>query len=140
MPAKDPTFARGVLDQSFRDDAYTPPTDYEIVLTTDVPTATTDGTEVSTGSWTNYARQTVPNDATNWGPAATTSGISSTWNLNDIDFGAASVSGTAPVIRGVEVWASGGGRVYYGALATPIQVLNTLTPRFLAGTLVIREN
>ena len=143
MPAKDPVYASQLLDQSYRDDAYTPPTDYYILLCTDVPDGDNNGTEVDTAIWTNYARIQVPNDPTNWGPAAIagTPSTASTWNLIDIDFGAAVIVGTPPVIQGVEVWddPTAGNRIHYGPIVANVQVINGVTPKFIAGALIIQE-
>lgn len=144
MPAKDPAYAREVLDATYGATTLTGAATYYVALYTDVPTADSEGTEVDTAVWTNYARVGVANDGTHWAPAATAGSpsVTSKQNLLDIDWGAATVTGSGgPAITGVAVWdaASGGNRIHYGGLVASVTVLNGVSPKFAAGTLVIQE-
>lgn len=62
--------------------------------------------EVSTGTWTNYARQTLA-ATTGWTAPSGTSAPQTCSNAAKVDFGTATISGTAPVITGVAFYQSG---------------------------------
>ncbi len=89
-----------LLDHLFGAATYTPPVTVYVALFTAAPTDAGGGTEVSTGVWTNYARVAVTNNATNF-PAASGGAKS---NGTEIDFGTATISGTAPVVVAIGLY------------------------------------
>lgn len=141
MAAKDSDYAAALLDESYGDIDYIPPSDYWVALYTDVPTAASIGTEVDGTIYSNYARVQIPNDATNWGPAVITSNVAAIWNLLDVVFPTAVIASGVEVIRGVAIWddATAGNRKHFGALVGTISIINGITPKFVAGTLIIKE-
>jgi hypothetical protein len=77
----------------------TPPGTLYFRLTTTTPTRSSAGTEVSTGTWTNYAPVAVTNNTTNF-PAPSAGAAA---NGTQISFGTAATSGDVAV-AGVEIW------------------------------------
>lgn len=59
MAAKDQGLANSLLDHVLRNTAFASPTSVHAALYTVAPTATTQGTEVTTGGGTLYARQAI---------------------------------------------------------------------------------
>lgn len=88
-----------LLDHVFGAAAYSAPATLYVALYTVAPSDSGGGTEVSTGVWTNYARVAVTNNATNF-PAASGGAKA---NGTAIDFGTATISGTAPVVVAVGI-------------------------------------
>ena len=94
-------------------------------------------TEMTTTSWTNYARVSVTNNLTNF-PAA--SGITAAKsNGTAISFGTAVVTGTAPVATAVGVWdASSAGNLLYSAdLGSTQTISNGNTVQFAPGAFAL---
>lgn len=122
-----------LLDHVFGNAAYTAPATLHIGLFTAAPTDAGGGTEVSTGVWTNYARQAVTNNATNF-PAASGGAKS---NGTAISFGAATISGAAPTVVAMGVFdaATAGNLLAWADLATNKTVNDGDTPSFAAGDL-----
>lgn len=91
-----------ILDQIFSAAAWTSPVTLYFALYTANPTDAGGGTEVSTGTWTNYARVAVTNNATNF-PAAAAGAKA---NGTAIDFGTATMSPTSAtvVVTGMAVF------------------------------------
>jgi len=115
-------------------------------LYTTTPTAEdgTGGTEVSTSVWTNYSAQNIGDysGGSNGMTVATDgSGVTTAKNTAEISFGAATISGTAPVVAGITIEGdvgSGSSQVlFYGALQTSRTVNNGDTFKFNANDLVI---
>ncbi len=113
--------------------AWTPPATVYVALYTTSPGEDGTGVEVQGG---NYARVAVPNDTTNW--PVTANGMKS--NAADIVF---------PVATGnwgdVVAWAlcdapTGGNVLVYGEVSPPRPVYSGDVPRFVAGTLIYRED
>lgn len=116
-----------------------PATLYLALLTTAHTSGAGGGTEVSTGTWTNYARLAVDNDGagTVWG--ASDGGKA---NGSALEFSAATISETAPVIRGWALMsASSGGSIHaFGTVIPEQTVSNGNVFRFGAGYLNLYLN
>lgn len=108
-----------------------------IALFTVAPTDSTDGTEVDTAVWTNYARVSVARGAGTW----TLSGNSVT-NTATIDFGTATVTGTAPVIVAFARCdaATAGNQMNWGDLTASKTIANGYPVSFPASTLTFTES
>lgn len=122
-----------LLDHVLGGGDFTRPGTIYVALYTASPTDADSGTEVSTGVWTNYARVAVTNNATNF-PAASGGAKS---NGTDIDFGTATISGTAPVVThvGLRDASSGGNLLKWAALTTPKTINDGDPVKFAAGDL-----
>jgi hypothetical protein len=108
-----------ILDAVFGGSALGAPATYYVALTTTAPTDSAAGTEVSTGTWTNYARVAVTNNATNF-PAASGGAKS---NGTAIAFGTASTSGNVSV-AGLELWSASSGGTRWGWATLTATVAN----------------
>lgn len=87
-----------LIGLQFGGTAYTPPATYYVALVTDTSDPDpSNWPEISTAVWTNYAREAVTNNTTNFSDPVN----GHVQNDVAIDFGVASVTGTAPVIKGV---------------------------------------
>jgi hypothetical protein len=94
-------------------------------------------TEMTTGSWTNYARVSVTNNSTNF-PAA--SGITAAKsNGTAISFGTATVTGAQPVATAVGVWdaSTAGNLLYWADLGTPQTIANGNAVSFAASAFAL---
>lgn len=102
--------------------AYSNPGTHYFALFTADPTDSTGGTEVSTGSWTNYARISVTNNTTNYG-SDTSNGTKS--NATAIDFGTATTTGNINVSAiGAFDASSGGNLLFYHVFTDDVVVQN----------------
>lgn len=114
-----------------------------LALFTTAPTNTANGTEVTTGQYQNYSRQSVDRDDTNkeW-TVSTDSGRGRAVNVNDIVFPAAGGSSSGASINaiGVMTSASGGNLLYFGTISPPMTIGVNSQPRFNAGQFIIRED
>lgn len=123
-----------LLDHVFGNAAYSAPGTLHIALFTVAPSDSGGGTEVGTGTWTNYARVAVTNNATNF-PAAS-GGLKS--NGTAISWGVATASGPVTVVAvGIFDAASSGNLLAWADLATSKTVNNGDTPSFAIGELDI---
>jgi hypothetical protein len=123
-----------LLDHVFGAAAYSAPATLHVGLYTAAPTDAGGGTEVGTGTWTNYARVAVTNNATNFPAAA--SGAKS--NGTPISFGAATASGAVTVVAvGIFDSATAGNLLAWADLTTSKTVNNGDTPSFAANELDI---
>jgi hypothetical protein len=121
-----------LLDHVFGNAAYTAPATIYVGLYTAAPTDAGGGTEVGTGTWTNYDRVDVTNNATNFPAAA--SGAKS--NGTAISFGAATSSGAVTVVAvGLFDANTAGNLLAWADLATNKTVNNGDTPSFAIGEL-----
>lgn len=122
-----------ILDHVLGGGDFTRPGTVYIALYTAAPTDAGGGTEVSTGTWTNYARVAVTNNGTNF-PAASGGAKS---NGTTISFGNATISGGAPTVVAVGIFdaASGGNLLKWGDLAQQKVVNNGDPVSFPAGEL-----
>lgn len=126
------TYEQVVLDALLGDDGLTVPDPWYVALFTTAPTDSTGGTEVSTGTWTNYARVAVTNNLTEW-PSANPK-----VNANDIDFGTATISGGAPTVVGAALMdASTAGNMWFWFSFTGVVVNNASPVLIAAGDLAI---
>ncbi len=90
-------------------------TTHYATLYTVAPTASTDGTEVSTGTWANYARSGLTNNATTWPDA---SGGAKT-NGAAFSFGTASMSANVTVVAvGMKTASSGGTLMWFSSVGS----------------------
>lgn len=123
-----------LLDHVFGNAAYTAPATLYVGLFTAAPTDAGGGTEVGTGTWTNYARVAVTNNATNF-PAAAAGAKS---NGTAISFGAATATGPVTVVAvGIFDAATAGNLLAWADLTTNKTVNNGDTPSFAVGELDI---
>lgn len=123
-----------LLDHVFGNAAYTAPATLYAALYTADPNDAGGGTEVGTGTWTNYARVAITNNATNF-PAA--SGGSKS-NGVAISFGTATTTGSVAV-TGIAILdaSSGGNFLGWSSLTTPKTVTNGDPVSFAIGALAI---
>lgn len=113
-----------LLDHAFGGGDYSrPATIYLALMTTAHTGIGGGGTEVTTGSWTNYARKSMDNDGagTVWQSVLDTQKYTNA----DIEFPAATVSGTAPVIVGWGLYSAStsGDLLAYGTIS-PSRTIN----------------
>lgn len=132
MAAKKQTLSTSILDAVLNNVSYANPNNF-CALYTSAPTATVDGTEVSTGGGSLYARV-----AASFGPAAT----GSCSNDSAITFAVAGASwGT---VTHAAVCAAGTAAVfdilYFGALGTPKVVGLGDQLNFAIGALTVSES
>jgi hypothetical protein len=116
-----------VLDAVFGATALTVPGTLYAALLTDTNTSAQRSagtvTEVSTATWTNYARVAITNNTTNF-PAAT--GTTATkQNGTAINFGTATISGAAPVVTAIAFYdASTAGNLVFWVALSSSQTIN----------------
>lgn len=111
-----------------------PTTRYVHLYTTDPDEADAGGVEVSTGSWTNYARQ-----AATFGAAAGASPAQAL-NTNLVDFGTATTTGNITVV-GFEIRDQAGNPVYGPfPFVTPVIVQNGNPVYFPIGGLACTQD
>jgi hypothetical protein len=130
-----------LADLLFGGTAFTAITPLFFGLLTDSNTATQRDaatvTEMTTTSWTNYARVSVTNNTTNF-PAA--SGITAAKsNGTAISFGTATVISTAPVATAVGVWdaSTAGNLLYWADLGASQTISNGNSVSFSAGAFAL---
>lgn len=126
--------AEEILEYQFRDGAApAAPATWEIALFTSSPGYDDSGTEVATAG-TNYARQTVDNDALEWSAAGSNRYVA---NVADIDWGA--VTGDWGLVRYVGVIDQSTGILwYFGALDGTYDINDGDTFKLGAGSVRIR--
>jgi len=134
MAGKSDYFERAVLDWALGGATPTRPTSRTVKLFTANPSDAGGGTEVSTGTWTNYAGV-----AATFAAAATSTGTSSASNSADTDFGTAATSADV-TLTGFGVYDHLGNLLYWAAFATPQIVQNGNPVKFPAGSLVVTED
>jgi hypothetical protein len=134
-----------ILDEWFGNTAPTiPATLYVGLLTDSNNKATRDAgtvTEVSTGTWTNYARVAKTNNTTNW-PNATSGSPASKSNGTIIDFGTAAVTSNV-TLTAFGIWdaLTGGNLLDWGDFGTPNPIVQDTNPiSFAIGALVISQD
>lgn len=117
--------------------AYTPPGTVYMALFTAAPTDAGGGTEVSTGTWTNYARKSITNNTTNWPNSA--SGVKS--NGTAITFPASTQGADVTVVAAALFDAStAGNMLYWGTLAANKVMQNGDVFEFAIGAFSITED
>jgi hypothetical protein len=121
--------ATSLLNQVFRDTAYTQPTSVYIALYTSDPTAADTGTEVTGGS---YARQAVA-----FGAPAIVGGKQTIKNSVDIPFPVASADWGNVTHIGIRDDASAGNLLYYGPLTAARSILSGDRYNQLANSLTL---
>lgn len=124
--------AKALLNQVFRNTAYTRPTTVYVALYTSNPTAADTGTEVSGGS---YARQAVA-----FGAPTAVGGKQTISNSSDIAFSAASADWGTITHIGIRDAATGGNLLYYGAVTNPRSILTSDVFKFQVGSLALSLN
>lgn len=132
-----------LIDQLFRNTAYTFPTTLYVGLLTAAPSDTGGGTEVSGGS---YARVSVANSTTNWagtqsaGSTTASSGTSGTTSNNGaITFPAPTGNWGVVTHFGIYDASTSGNLLWWGALTTSKTINNgDAAPSFAAGALTVQ--
>lgn len=123
---------RKILDEWFGNTVPTIPATLFFGLFTDSNSkATRDAgtvTEVSTGTWTNYARVAKTNNTTNF-PNATSGSPASKANGTSVDFGTATTTANV-TCTGFGVWdaSTGGNLLDWGDFATPNPIIQSGNP------------
>ena len=136
MSSKADYLENKLLDLVLGGVAFSAPANVYIALYTANPTDAGGGTEVSTATWTNYARVTKVNNATNW-PAA--SGGSKS-NGTAIDYGTATTTGSVTLTGfGILDALSGGNLLYWGVFTPSVVVQNGNPVQFAIGGLTVTE-
>lgn len=109
------------------------------LLTTDATDGTgTGAVEVSAGTWTNYARQSIASSTAGWtAPAADTGEARHITNAALVDFGTATISGTAPVVLAFALYdaATAGTFKGHGTLTSSQTINNSDPVSFAIGAL-----
>lgn len=129
-----------VLDHVLGGSDYTRPGTVYVALFTAAPSDTGGGTEVGTGTWTNYARVSVTNNSTNW-PAAS-GGVKS--NGAAISFGTATMSPTSSTVTvvamGIFDASTSGNLLFWSALTVSKTVNHNDTISFPTSSITITED
>lgn len=144
MAAMSDYLENKLIDQLFRNVAYTFPTTLYIGLLTAAPSDTGGGTEVTGGS---YARVSVSNSTTNWAatnsagstanPSAGTGGTTS--NNNAITFPAPTANWGTVTHFAIFDASTSGNLLWWGALTVSKTVNNgDAAPSFAAGALTVQ--
>lgn len=121
-----------LLDHALGGGDFTRPASVYAALFTAAPTDAGGGTEVGTGTWTNYARVTVTNNATNF--PASSGGAKS--NGTAISWPAATASGAVTVVAmALFDAATVGNMLVWADLTVSKQVNSGDTPSFAIGDL-----
>lgn len=116
------TMENRVVNHLFGATALTNPATHYYALFTSDPSESASGTEVSTGSWTNYVRIAVTNNTTSYG-TDTSDGLKA--NAIEIDFGTATTTGNITVSAiGIFDASSGGNLLYYHVFTDDVIVQN----------------
>lgn len=133
---------RALLDEMFNSAqaGLTPVTATKIGLHTASPGEDGLLNEVSTTSWTNYARATVNNDGGTgvyWAPASISGVGYITSNIGVVDFGTATMSPTTTVlgISHISVWDQSSNLLFQGALDIAKNVEHQDPVQFASGTI-----
>ncbi|REK68007.1 MAG: hypothetical protein C6P35_03290 [Cohnella sp.] len=124
--------ANALLNQVFRNTAYTRPTTVYVALYTSNPTAADTGTEVSGGG---YARQAVT-----FGAPTSVNGKQTISNSAVITFPTATAPWGTITHVGIRDAATGGNLLYYGAVDNPRSILANDIFKFLANSLSLSLN
>jgi len=124
--------ANALLNQVFRNTAYTRPTTVYVALYTSNPTAADTGTEVSGG---DYARQAVT-----FGAPTSVNGKQTITNSSIITFPAATADWGTITHVGIRDAATGGNLLYYGAVDNPRSILKNDVFKFQANSLSLSLN
>jgi hypothetical protein len=118
--------------------AYTAESTVKLRLCTTAPTAGSNGTQVSTSAWTNYAALSITNNTTNF-PNAAVANPSTKSNGTLLDFtsgGVAVISGADVDLAGAELWNNAETeRIAWTAFATTRTVQNGDEVKFAVGAL-----
>lgn len=117
-----------------------PATFYVALLTTNPTDETGTGlVEVSTGTWTNYARQGIASLAANWNAPSGTAPRQIS-NVNAINFGTATTTGNVTVTGYALYDAASAGTFWSWAAFSPSQIVQNGDPvSFAAGAFVINQ-
>jgi hypothetical protein len=121
--------ASALLNQVFRNTAYTRPATVYMALYTSDPTAADTGTEVTGGA---YARQSIPLSV-----PAVIGGKETIKNSADIVFPVATVDWGIVTHVGIRDAATGGNLLYYGPWTAVRTILSGDRPRVLQDALVL---
>lgn len=121
-----------ILNHLYRATPYTPPATVYVSLHTTVPTDSSNGVEVSGGS---YARVAVTNNGTNWSAAA----LRVKTNATVIKFPTATLSWGTIKGWGTYDAPSGGNLLYYGNTSS-VAINNGWVAQFAVGGLKIEES
>lgn len=124
--------ATALLNQVFRNSAYTRPATVYVTLYTSNPTAADTGTEVSGGA---YARQSVT-----FGVPAVVGGKQTIKNTSDITFPTATADWVNITHIGIRDALTGGNLLYYGPFDNPRSILNGDVIKLLTGSLAANLN
>ncbi|WP_052410457.1 phage tail fiber protein [Paenibacillus durus] len=119
-----------LLNQAFRNATWTPPGTVYLALYTSDPTAADTGTEVSGGA---YARQAIA-----FGAAAVEGGKMTVKSSADVAFPIATADWGLVTHVGLRTASTGGNLLCSQALANQRSVLVGDTPKFLAGSTLVR--
>lgn len=123
------------LDWYFRAVAHTPPATFYVALFTANPTDAGGGTEVGTGTWTNYARASITRATGSWD--ASSGGA--TENTSAISFGTATATGNVTITGfGIYDASTAGNLLYWGTCSGTVANGNAVS--FAAGALDITED
>lgn len=136
--SKSDYLENAILDHVYGSTSWSKPATVYVALFTTSPSDSGGGTEVSTGTWTNYARVAVTNNTTNWPNAS--SGVKS--NGTEISFGTATISGSAPTVVAAATYdaASSGNLLHWATLSTNKVVNNGDVVKFNVGGITITED
>jgi hypothetical protein len=125
-------FINNLLDVAFGSAVSAFPATYHIGLSSTLPTNS--GGNITEPVGNAYARVSIPNDDTNWGPAA----ARGTTNLLTVTFPTATPAGWGDMTHFVLMdAATNGAMVAWGALSATLTVGIGAIPTFDPGTLVI---
>lgn len=124
--------ADALLNQVFRNTAYTRPPAVYVALYTSNPTGADTGTEVAGG---DYARQQVT-----FGAPATEAGKRTVKNTAEVSFPVASADWGTVTHVGIRDAATGGNLLYYGAVGNPRTILESDRLKLSAGNVVLTLN
>lgn len=119
------------------------PTTYYIALLTTNPSddTGTGAVEVSTSTWTNYARQPLNRGTTDFTTVnGGTTSPQQLGNANTINYGTATISGGAPTVTGMAIYDATTGGTFWGWQAlTSSQTINNGDPVSFAASAALFE-
>jgi hypothetical protein len=127
-----------IINATLRGFAFpTPPTTVYLALFTVSPTDANTGGELTSGSSPGYARVAVPNNG--WAaPSAGAGGVTTTSNINALEFPEATSNWAGPITHfGILDASTGGNLLYHGALTTPRSISAGDVLRFGSGALIV---
>ena len=137
MAGKSDYLENALLNEVLGGINYAPAATVYIALYTANPTDAGGGTEVSAGTWTNYARVAVTNNTTNWPNAS--GGAKA--NGTAIDFGTAATTGNVTLTGfGILDAAVAGNLLYWAAFSGSPIVQNGNPVSFAIGDLDVTED